>query len=199
MKRKVRNYQTLLELTGAIAAVRDPEQLCHTTVERMAETLGVKGCALFLIDRKSDALEIAASFGLSQEYLDKGPVSALRSIADAFKDGPVAIYDVADDPRIQYPDAAVKEGIASIMSLPIVFHGNAMGALRVYTADPWEFTLDDVNFIQAVAQLVGLALDRCRLSRGLKTSIEILKSMRDTRKRAVFKPGSDRAAVQGIA
>jgi GAF domain-containing protein len=165
----------------------------------VAETLEVKGCTLFLINRKTDDLEIAAAYGLSQEYLDKGPVSALRSIADSFKDGPVAIYDVADDPRIQYPDAAVKEGIASIMSLPIVIHGTVIGALRVYTHEPWEFTLEDVNFIQAVAQLIGLALDRCRLSRGFKTSIEILKSMRDTRKRAVFKPQEARASVQGIA
>ena len=199
MKRKVRHYETLLALTGVIAAAKDPESLCRTTVSQVAETLDVKGCALFLIDRKTDALEIAAAHGLSREYIDKGPVSALRSIADSFKDGPVAIYDVADDPRIQYPEAAVKEGIASIMSLPMVLHGNVMGALRVYTADPWEFTLDDVNFMQAVAQLAGLALDRCRLSRGFKTSIEILKSMRDTRKRAVFKPRGERSPVQGIA
>ncbi len=199
MKRKVRHYETLLALTGTIASGKDPEKLCPITVAQVTETLDVKGCALFLINRKTDELEIAAAYGLSQEYIDKGPVSALRSIADSFKDGPVAIYDVSDDPRIQYPDAAVKEGIASIMSLPIVMHGSVLGALRIYTSDPWEFTLDDVNFIQAVAQLTGVALDRCRLSRGFKTSIEILKSMRDTRKRAVFRPQKDRPAVQGIA
>ena len=199
MKRKIRHYETLLTLTGAIAAAKDPEQLCRSTVAQVAETLDVKGCALFLINRRTDELEIAAAYGLSQEYIDKGPVSALKSIADSFKDGPVAIYDVADDPRIQYPEAAVKEGIASIMSLPMVMHGAVMGALRVYTADPWEFTLDDVNFMQAVAQLTALALDRCRLSRGLKTSIEILKTMRDTRKRAVFRTKENRSAVQGIA
>lgn len=199
MKRKIRHYETLLALTGAIVAAKDPERLCRTTVDRIAQDLGVKGCALFLINRKTNELEIAAACGLSDEYIAKGPVSALKSIADSFEEGPVAIYDVADDPRIQYPEAAVKEGIASIMSLPMVMHGNVMGALRVYTADPWEFTIDDVNFMQAVAQLTGLALDRCRLSRGLKTSIEILKSMRDTRKRSVFKAGDERAPVQGIA
>lgn len=199
MKRKLRHYETLLELAGAITAARDPDLLCRTTVSRIAETLGVKGCALFLINRKSNELEIAAAWGLSKEYLDKGPVSALKSIADSFKDGPVAIYDVSDDPRIQYPEAASKEGIASIMSLPMVLHGSVMGALRVYTDTPWEFTLDDVNFMQAVAQMTGLALDRCRLSRGFKTSIEILRSMRDTRKRAKFTSRGERPPVQGIA
>ena len=199
MKQHLRNYRTLLEITDAISKARDPEELCQTTVENVAGTLGVLGSALFLINRKTDELELAAATGLSREYLDKGPVSALRSIADSFKEGPVAIFDVSDDPRIQYPEAAAREGIASIMSLPITVGGRAIGALRVYTADPWEFTMDDVNFMQAVAQIFGMAVDRCRLSRGLKTSIEILKTMRDPRKRALFQNQKQRPELQGIA
>jgi hypothetical protein len=51
--------------------------------------------------------------------------------------------------------------------------------MRVYTAQPWEFTLNDVNFVQAVAQIVGMALEMCRVNKGLKDSIDILKTMRD--------------------
>jgi len=199
MKQHLRNYHTLLEITDAISKTKDPADLCRLCVEKVAGTIGVRGCALFLINRKTDELELAAAVGLSREYLEKGPVSALRSIADSFKDGPVAIFDVSDDPRIQYPDAAIQEGIASIMSSPIVVHGKAIGALRVYTAEPWESTLDDVNFMQAVAQITGMAIDRCRLSRGFKTSIEILKTMRDPRKRALFQNQKRRPELQGIA
>ena len=47
--------------------------------------------------------------------------SSLRSIAAALQDGqPVAIFDVSDDPRIQYTEAALKEGVASILSVPII-------------------------------------------------------------------------------
>ena len=60
---------------------------------------------------------------------------------------PVAIFDVADDPRIQYPDAAIKEGIPSILSVPIIIGEKLIGCMRVYTAEPWEFTLNDVNFV----------------------------------------------------
>ena len=91
----------------------------------------------------------------------------------------MAIYDVGDDPRIQYPEAAIKEGIASILSVPINVHDRVIGALRVYTAEPWEFTLVDVNFVQAVAQITGMAIDLCRLNKGYKNSIEVLKTMRD--------------------
>ena len=37
------------------------------------------------------------------------------NIAKSREEGPVAIYDVSDDPRLQYPEEAKKEGIASIL------------------------------------------------------------------------------------
>jgi len=179
MKKQLVNYETLTRITAAISATREPEEIVLMTVEGVKTALDVKGCTVFLVNRQTDELEIAGSYGLSQEYLDKGPISALQSIAASFKEGPVAIFDVADEPRIQYPAAAIKEGIASILSVPINVHDQVIGALRVYTAEPWEFTLEDVNFVQAVAQILGMAIDLCRLNKGYKSSIEVLKTMRD--------------------
>jgi GAF domain-containing protein len=179
MKKQLINYETLTRITAAISATREPGEIVLMTVEAVKSALDVKGCTIFLINRQTDELEIAGSYGLSQEYLEKGPISALQSIAESFKEGPVAIYDVADDPRIQYPEEAIKEGIASILSVPINVHDRIIGALRVYTSEPWEFTLEDVNFVQAVGQITGMAIDLCRLNKGYKTSIEVLKTMRD--------------------
>jgi len=180
MEKPIINYETLIRITKAISMIRDPEEIVLITVEGVTSALKLKGCALFLFSAKSEELKLASSYGLSDEYLDKGPVSALRSIASALQDGqPVAIFDVADDPRVQYPEAAVKEGIASILSVPIIIGEKIVGCMRVYTAEPWEFTLNDVNFVQAVAQVVGMALEMCRINKGLRDSIDILKTMRD--------------------
>lgn len=180
MEKPIINYESLVRITRSISRIRDPEEIVLISVEGITSSLGVKGCALFLVDRKSEILSLAGSYGLSQEYLNKGPVSAIRSISSSIKDGqPVAIYDVSDDPRIQYPEEAEKEGIASILSVPIIMGDRVAGCLRVYTAEPWEFALGDVNFVQAVAQVVGMALDLSRINKGYKESIDILKTMRD--------------------
>jgi GAF domain-containing protein len=180
MDKPIINYETLVRITKAISMIRDPEEIVLITVEGVTHALNVKGCTLFLFSPKSDELKLAGSYGLSKEYLDKGPVSSIRSIASSIEDGqPVAIYDVSDDPRIQYPEEAIKEGIASILSVPIVLGEKLVGCMRVYTGVPWEFTLDDVNFVQAVAQVVGMALEMRRANKGLKDSIDILKTMRD--------------------
>ena len=180
MEKPIINYETLIRITKAISMIRDPEEIVLITVEGVTHALRVKGCTLFLFSAKSEELKLAGSYGLSNEYLDKGPVSSLRSIASSIQDGqPVGIFDVSDDPRIQYPEAAAQEGIASILSVPMITGDKLIGCMRVYTSEPWEFTLNDVNFVQAVAQIVGMALEMCRINKGLKDSIDILKTMRD--------------------
>jgi len=178
MKKQIINYETLIKISKYISQSRDPEEVVLMTVEGVTNALGVKGCALFLINRKAHEFEAAGSFGLSDEYLNKGPLSVMKSIALSMNDGPVGIYDVNDDPRIQYPEAARKEGIASILSVPIFAQSKVFGVMRVYTAEPWDFTLNDVNFVQALAQIAGMTIEMSRLYQGQKEAIDILKQMR---------------------
>ena len=123
MKKQLLNYETLLKITKVISHSKDPEEVVLLTADAIKTALDVKGCTIFLINRESNNLEIAASFGLSDEYLNKGPLSALKSIAQSLEDGPVAIYDVTDDPRIQYSEAAKAEGITATSPLPDAFWG----------------------------------------------------------------------------
>jgi GAF domain-containing protein len=179
MKKQLLNYATLLNVTKSISHSKNPEEVVLMAVESITTALGAKGCTVFLVNRGTGALEVAASYGLSDEYINKGPVSSLKSIGQSLVDGPIAIYDVTDDPRIQYPEEARKEGIASILAVPIEAGGRIIGALRVYSAEPWEITLDDVNFVQAMAAITGMAIDMARYYKGMKDSIEVLKTLRD--------------------
>jgi GAF domain-containing protein len=177
MKSLQLNYETLINITKSLSKSKDPEEIIRLTVDRLKSSLNIKGCALFLINPQTKDLEVAAAAGLSDEYLNKGTVSALKSIADSLSDGPVAVYDVSDDPRIQYPEAAKKEGIASILAVPIMIGDEAIGAIRAYTAEKWEFTLDDVNFVQALAQIAGIMIEMARLYQGQSEHIEALATM----------------------
>ena len=181
MKKQLINYETLLSVTKAMSISTRPEEVVQLTVDSVKSSLEIKGCALFLIDPHKNVLEVAASCGLSAEYLQKGPLSSIRSIGQSLKEGPVAVYDVGDDPRIQYPEAAKKEGIASILAVPIYSRGNVIGSMRVYSEEPWEFTLEDVNFVQALAQIAGVLIDMCRLYQGQKEFNEVLMEMREAR------------------
>jgi len=144
MKKHSMNYETLLKVTKALSMSKDPKKIIQITVRSIKETLNMKGCALYLANAGTNEFELAASHGLSEEYLAKGPVSMSRPVAKSLTEGPMAIYDTQDDPRVQYVEEAKKEGIVSILSVPIYVRGVVIGAMRVYTSEHWEFTLEDV-------------------------------------------------------
>jgi signal transduction protein with GAF and PtsI domain len=171
-------YEKLIELTTAISQCKDPEEVALLTAQGVKTAFNVKGCSIFLVNRDTRELGLAASFGLSDEYLNKGPVRYMQEITEAKDQVPIAIYDVQDDPRIQYPEEAKKEGIASLLGVPIVARNTVIGALRVYSSEPCKLSIQDITLIQAVAQICGMAMDMCRMYKGYKTSIEILKNLR---------------------
>ena len=174
------HYGTITRLTSAISQCKDPEEVAMISAESVKSAFNAKGCCVFLVNRETRELGLVGSSGLSQAYLEKGPTHFKQAIKEAKDAVPIAIYDVMDDPRIEYPEEAKKEGISSLLGVPIISHNKIIGALRVYTAEPWEFSQENVTMIQAVALICGMSMDMCRMYKGYKTSIEILKNMRDS-------------------
>jgi signal transduction protein with GAF and PtsI domain len=179
MEKHAMYYDTIVKLTTAISQCKDPEEVALITAESVKTAFSAKGCSVFLVNRETRELGLVASSGLSSEYLNKGPVHFMQTIREAKDAVPIAIYDVMDDPRIEYPEQAKKEGIASLLGVPVISNNKIIGAMRVYTAEPWEFSHHDINMAQAVALICGMAMEMCRMYKGYKTSIEILKNMRD--------------------
>lgn len=91
-------------------------------------------------DHQTEELEILASSGLSMKYLNKGPLLTGKSIRATLKREPVIIRDVKKTDRLQYPDDAENEGIGAIISVPIIFNHNAVGALRLYHHQAWDIS-----------------------------------------------------------
>jgi len=171
-------YDTITRLTSAISQCKNPEDVATVTAESVKTAFSAKGCSVFLVNRETRELGLVASHGLSSEFLNKGPIHFMQTIREAKDAVPVAIYDVMDDPRIEYPEEAKKEGISSLLGVPIISHDKIIGAMRIYSETPWEFSFSDITMAQSVALIFGMAMDMCRMYKGYKTSIEILKNMR---------------------
>jgi GAF domain-containing protein len=113
-------------------------------------------------------------YGLSSDYLAKGPVEVDRSAIDSEALGgtPVFIPDVRTDTRFQYREAAKQEGIVSVLCVPLEVRGDAIGVMRVYTDTPTRFNEDDVQFLSVLASLSALAIENARLYESIKSSYD---------------------------
>ncbi len=75
MEKHTIHYDTFIRVTRAISESKDPEEVVLITTESVKSALNVKGCSIFLVNKKTKELELAASFGLSDKYLKKGPLN----------------------------------------------------------------------------------------------------------------------------
>ena len=165
-------YQCLYELAATLNSTRAPESILQSIVEGVAKAMESKGCSLMLLSPDRKVLLHTVAYGLSDWYMKKGPVSADKSISEALEGKPVPVLEATKDERIQYRKQAKKEGIASILSVPMMLREETIGVIRVYTAEPRHFTFDDMYFVGAVANLGAIALENARIYEGVKKNYE---------------------------
>jgi GAF domain-containing protein len=145
------------EIGNALNSPIDTVDLLEMVSRSLVEQFHLKGCHFRLLSRDQKILEHVASYGLSQEYLDKGPVEADRSVSDALDGETVMVADCASDPRIQYPKACAKEGIVSMLTIPLKARGQVVGVVRLSTGEPREFNRQERQILEVVASFCASA------------------------------------------
>lgn len=167
--------ETFEEVKKAVSSTLSLRQALDNIVQGVVKTLKVKGATVSLLDKKSNVLRIGAHYGLSKEYVSKGPLDSSASIGDMVLSGePVLIKDTSNDSRVQYPVEAQREGIASILSVPLLVKDHIIGALRVYSSKIDQFTDEDVDFLQGFAEHVAYAIENAQKFEDVKGEYNVL-------------------------
>lgn len=155
-------FQSLYNVAAAITSARTQQSVLQSIVEKVAEAMDARGCSLMLLTPDKTLLLHTAVYGLSEWYVNKGRVSADKSISEALKGKSTTILDATTDKRIQYRLEAKREGVASILSVPMMLKDEIIGVLRVYTGEPRQFTKNDITFVGTAANLGAIALENTR-------------------------------------
>lgn len=171
------NMDIFKVVTKATAESESLETMTNHLSQLLVVALEIKGCAIFVLNPVTNELERLASFGLSINYLTKGPVQADKSLGYTLEGEPVIIRDVRQSNTMQYPEEAENEGIAAIVSFPIKFLGKAIGVLRLYHHEVWDISERDVDSLLLLAEIIGLAMGYTRLLNTLKSIDEEVKEL----------------------
>jgi GAF domain-containing protein len=178
-----REARALYAITEAINGSLGLHELLTVALERTVVELGYKAATLRLLDEERQTLELKAAYGLSAGYLHKGAVEVAKSGIDqtVLSGTPVAVSDVGHDPSFQYAAAAAREGLASVLAVPLNVRKRVIGVLRVYTAAPHQFSAEERSFLSAVANLGAQALERTRLYEAFQTIARQVNSSLDVK------------------
>lgn len=114
--------------------------------------------------------------GLSEKYIGKGSVDADLSIAEGMEGKTIFIHDATKDPRVQYKKEAAEEAIYSILSVPLSIKGHIVGVLRLYTSEARTFSHEEINFVEALAEIGAIAIENARMYESITKDYEIVMS-----------------------
>ena len=135
----------------ALSVQLDTTALLERAAQSIVEQFELKACHFRLLSRDLRTLDDVASCGLSEGFLEKGPVDAERSVSDALRGEAVVVLDCISDPRVQYPEAFASEGIASMLTIPLEARGQVIGVMRLFTGARREFSEVEIEFFKVVA------------------------------------------------
>lgn len=171
---EIKYLRTFKDVCKKINSSLDIHEVLKAITENAVRILDVKGCTIFLLDKDRKYLHVSSSYGLSERYIKKGPVDSEKSIKDTLSGKWVLISDAKNDNRIQYREDAKKEGIASILSVPMTVKDTIIGVLRIYTSVPRFFSDIENEFIFGLAEIGSIAIENARIYDHIKTDHEKL-------------------------
>jgi len=164
----------------AIAESNNLSIMADHLTHLLVNALEIKACTIFALNVDTEELEVLATFGLSTDYTNKGPLLADKSTGCTLRGEPVLIKDVRDTELLQYPEEAKEEGIGSIVSIPILFYGfygESIGVLRLYHHEVWDISDSDVESLVILGENIGLAMMYTRLVNALQSIQEIMTTL----------------------
>ena len=163
MTRDTDYFKTFCRISKAFGTAITKQELLDLIVSSAIDTMDGKAACLFLQDRKKDVFVPVVQQGLSETYLHANPMQAKRIVDALGKKGYLAFPDATTDPRLENHAAKKADGIASLLTVPVTVKDHTIGVLSLYTGTRREFEPDETEFLQALAEHGGIAIEKTRL------------------------------------
>lgn len=163
-KKQIEIDEQLYQLITLVAGSFSLQEVLDKLAEAAVKITGVKACSIRLLDEETGELRMRSTYGLSEEYRNKGVVSKGNDVIKAaFAGEAVVLDDMRVDGRVKYRQATIKEGLVSQLTVAMQFRGKPIGVLRLYSPRPMHFDEDDIALARAVASQCAVAITNARL------------------------------------
>lgn len=157
-------YRIFRDISTSVHSCSDVKEVLDLVVRKSSEVVNAKGAILRILNLETSQLDLSAAYGLSEEYLSKGHISSKNRLYALYRFNKVfVVKDVQKDPRVIYREAARREGIRMMLDLPLTIENNFIGIIRIFFAQPRDFSEEELSFLVSIAEQCALALDKARL------------------------------------
>ena len=161
----------------------DLDEVLNSTVNKIIEILEPDNVRIYLLDETGGTLNLAVHKGLSSKFVRKDHMKRRKAgdglLGKAVLDGKAKVVDNylrAEDP---YVDSFIEEGLQSTAYIPFVSKGKPVGVMCVSSHSEFKFSSDYVEFLMAIGNQIGLAVDNANLYENIKKAYQELSDAQE--------------------
>ena len=172
----LKQIEALAKIANLITSGLYLEELLRLVVQVTAEVMNSKISSLMLLDPVKKELVIKATQSISEAYNKKPNIRLGEGIAGivARDNKPIYISDVKEDNRYLNRDIALKEGLCSLVSVPLAVKSRVIGVLNCYTSKKHKFTRHELSILSALANQAAVAIENAELDLRARSAEEDL-------------------------
>jgi len=159
-----KQIKALSRIGKAITSYVYIDETLNFIVSITAEVMNSRICSLFLVNEQNE-LVIRAVTPANEAYAKKKPIKIGEGIAGkvAKENKPIIISDVKNEPVYVYREIAKKEGLCSLLSVPLSVKGNVLGVLNCYTGAEHEFSEEETTLLLTIANQAAVVIENAQL------------------------------------
>jgi len=164
-QRRADHMAALNEVAATVSQSLDLQQTLRLALDKALEVVGVEAGAISLVDEAAGELVIRAHKGWRHSEIAQGMRIKLGeglSGRAAVTGETVVTGDVRGDPRLAVPRFA-EEGVQAMVLAPMRARGRVVGIFSVMHYTPYLFSTESIEFMKALADQIGVAIDNARL------------------------------------
>jgi signal transduction histidine kinase len=165
LRLKARLLETLARVGQTINSALNLDDALQVITREACVMMQAKMCSLLMLDESREWLDLRASCGAGKAYLQRPRLNAAESLVGIVvrRRKPIQVENVQTSSRYQSSGIARREGLVALLSVPLIFAGEAIGALNIYTGRPYKFSNEEIRILSALAELSALAIEKARL------------------------------------
>jgi len=188
-----KEINALLEISKAIASGLYLEDVLRLIVTVTANLMNSTICSLWILDEKDQKLKLKATQSISEEYLKERSLAMGEGVVGhvALDNKPMAILDVLKEPLYKEKELAKKEGLVSMLSVPMCMKDKVIGVINCYTSYPHPFSKTEEEMLTTVANQAAICIENS----GLMETLDIDEILRLVLEGVTRNIGFDRARL----
>ena len=165
-KRQIEELQALAEVSAVVTSPQYLDDILDVVTDMAAKVMEAAACSIYLLDEEGQQLELRSTRPRRERPLAPPvrPLGAGIVGSVASSGAPVAVRDLLSGDDEAEQELARREGLVSLLSVPLSVRDRVIGVFNCYTKEPHSFTREQETLLLTLANQTALAIEHARLA-----------------------------------